>query len=285
MLLKFPQDFPGQQMLKIGNRHFAMLKQRRMAEKRRVFLSAHTLIFVLNGYKLLHTDAGTIKVEAGSVFLLRKGFHIMSDIVEDGTDFKSLIIYITDEYISKFLHKYGDQFPSAPQNTAQLVLSLTPQLESFSQQFIQYFSAAPNTIAQLLPLKLFELLLLLMATPQQAAFAGMLQDIAVAPSLDIEWVVRRHLFEPLGVEELAKLSNRSLAAFKRDFQRQFQTSPRKWITSQRLSYAHKLLLNSNKQVAEIGQECGFEHIPHFISLFRQQYGQTPQAFRSKTAII
>ncbi|RAJ83083.1 AraC-like DNA-binding protein [Chitinophaga dinghuensis] len=285
MLLKFPQDFPGQQMLKVGNRHFAMLKQRRMAEKRRIFLREHTLIFVLNGYKLLHTDEGTIKVEAGSVFFVRKGFHILSDIVEDGTDFKSLLIYLSDDHISKFLHKYGDQFPAPPQNTAQMVFPLTPSLETFSQQFMQYFSAAPSTLGPLLPLKLFELLLLLLATPQQTAFAGLLQDIAAAPSLDIEWVVRRHLFEPLGLDELAKLSNRSLAAFKRDFQRHFQTSPRKWITTQRLAYAHKLLLNSDKQVAEIGLECGFEHIPHFISLFRQQYGLTPQAFRAKSATI
>ncbi|WP_291907483.1 helix-turn-helix transcriptional regulator [Chitinophaga sp. CB10] len=285
MLLKFPQDFPGQQLLKVGNTHYAMLKQRRMAEKRRVFLKENILIFVINGYKLLHANDTAIKVEAGSVFILRKGFHILSDIVEDGTDFKSLLIYFTDEQVSRFIHKYGARFPAAGAPASHLVIPINPALDGFREQYLQYFSTAPATMAELLPLKVFELLLLLLATPQKNQVAALLHDIASGSAPNIEWVVKRHLFEPLTLPELAKLANRSLAAFKRDFQQHFHASPRQWITAERLKYAHTLLLNSPLHITEISQECGFEHTPHFISLFRKQYGTTPQALRTKTVMI
>ncbi|SHK85939.1 AraC-type transcriptional regulator N-terminus [Chitinophaga jiangningensis] len=285
MLLKFPQDFPGQQLLKLGNTHYAMLKQRRMAEKRRVFLKENTLIFVLNGYKILHTNDTSIEVAAGSVFILRKGFHILSDIVEDGTDFKSLLIYFTDEQVSRFIHKYGAHFPATGSPVANLVIPITTALNSFQEQYLQYFTAPPATIGELLPLKVFELLLLLLATPQKTQVAAMLHDIANGSAPNIDWVVKHHLFEPLTLPELARLSNRSLAAFKRDFQQHFQSSPRQWITAERLKYAHTLLLNSQLQITEISLECGFEHTPHFISLFRKQYGTTPQAMRTKNVMI
>ncbi|MFB6455063.1 helix-turn-helix transcriptional regulator [Chitinophaga sp. Hz27] len=286
MLLKFPQDFPGQQVLKAGNVHYSMLKQRRMAEKRRIFLKENTLIFVINGYKILHTEQASVRVEAGSVVLVRSGFHILSDIVEDGTDFKSLLIYFSDEDVSRFAHKYHSLFTGTQATTQQqLVVPITSHLDNFRETYIRYFQSPPHHLSAILSLKKFELFLLLMETPQQQAVAAFLQSISNVQPPEIEWVVRRHLFEPLTLPELAQLSNRSLAAFKRDFQQHFGTSPRKWIISQRLLHAYNLLFNSPLQVAEISLECGFEHTPHFISLFRQQYGDTPQALRSKSAII
>ncbi|NIG53305.1 helix-turn-helix transcriptional regulator [Chitinophaga sp. Cy-1792] len=285
MLLKFPQDFPGQQILK-ADVHYAMLKQRRMAEKRRIFLKENLLIFVINGYKILHTETASVRVEAGSVFLLRRGFHILSDIVEDGTDFKSLLIYFSDEDVSRFTHKYHHLFSGVTASTAQhLVIPLTSYLDDFRETYLRYFQSPPDHLSSILSLKKFELFLLLMETPQQQTVATFLQAISTLQPPEIEWVVRRHIFEPLTLPELARLSNRSLAAFKRDFQQHFGTSPRKWITTQRMLHARNLLFNSPLQIAEISLECGYEHTPHFISLFKQQYGETPQALRSKNAII
>ena len=127
--------------------------------------------------------------------------------------------------------------------------------------------------------------LLLLAGPRQQSVLAFMQQVVYAQPRDIAYIVKQHLFQPLTVAELAKLSGRSLASFKRDFQQQYQCAPKRWINGQRLSYAQTLLQTTSKQVAEIAVECGFESIPHFIRIFKQTYGFTPNSGRAKKAMI
>jgi AraC-like DNA-binding protein len=110
---------------------------------------------------------------------------------------------------------------------------------------------------------------------------ALLQNIAFGQPYDIDFIVRKHLLQPLSLEELAKLSGRSLASFKRDFQQQYNSAPKKWINDQRLEHARLLLQHSHKNVSEIAMECGFENIPHFIRIFKQKFGLTPNSVRTQ----
>ncbi|TWF45625.1 AraC-type transcriptional regulator [Chitinophaga polysaccharea] len=285
MLLKFPKDQDGQQILKAGNTHFAMLKQRSMADKRTIFLKENVIIFVLSGYKLLHFDQQTVKAEAGSLLLMKRGFYVMSDFVEEGLQFKSLLLYFSDELLRRFLHKFNYITSQKAATTDHLVIPINPLMEAFREQYTHYFHQEPATLSALLPVKLYELFLLLLATPQQSTILAFLQQIVYAQPQDLAFMVRQHLFQPLTLEEMARLSGRSLASFKRDFQQQFHTSPRKWINEQRLSYAHTLLQTTPLQVAEIALSCGFESTSHFIRIFKQTYGATPNHTRAKKAMI
>jgi len=285
MLLKFPKDQDGQQILKAGNMHFAMLKQRGMASKRTIFLKENVMIFVLSGHKLLHFDRHTAKVEAGSLLLMKRGFYVMSDFVEEGLNFKSLLLYFSDEQLRRFLHKFNYTTPAKATAGDHLTLPINPLLEAFREQYLAYFSQEPSNLAALLSVKLYEIFLLLLATPQQASVLAFMQQIVYAQPSDIAFVVKQHLFQPLTLPEMARLSGRSLASFKRDFQQQYQMAPRRWINEQRLAYAQTLLQSTQKHVAEIAQECGFESTSHFIRIFKQTYGITPNSERAKKAII
>jgi transcriptional regulator GlxA family with amidase domain len=148
-----------------------------------------------------------------------------------------------------------------------------------------YFGKTVAGLENILQLKLQELLLLLLAGSHKKQVLNFLQNIAFGQPLDIDYIVRKHLFQPLTLEELAKLSGRSLASFKRDFQQQYQSSPKKWINDQRLEHARMMLHHSNKQVSEVAMECGFDNVPHFIRIFKQKYGTTPNSARTKNAII
>jgi AraC-like DNA-binding protein len=148
-----------------------------------------------------------------------------------------------------------------------------------------YFGKTVDGLETILQLKLQEVLLLLLAGSHRSQVLQFLQSIVFGQPLNIDYIVRKHLFQPLTLEELAKLSGRSLASFKRDFQQQFQSSPKKWINDQRLEHARMLLHHSGKQVSEIAMECGFDNIPHFIRIFKQKYGITPNSTRAKNAII
>ncbi len=87
----------------------------------------------------------------------------------------------------------------------------------------------------------------------------------------------------LKTEQYAQLCNRSLSAFKRDFQKIMHTTPGKWLLEKRLNHALQLLLNSGKNVNEVAFESGFENASHFTRSFKERYLVTPSEMR-KTKI-
>lgn len=287
MLLRFPVSLkaPNAEVLQIGDTPFARYKQATAAGKRTSFITEHTLIFVLQGHKLLHIEEQTHTAEAGHIVLMKRGIYVMSEFIPDGLNYEALLLFFTDEFVKKFLHTHRLTANKTSESTAHIVLPTNELLDAFKTQFMGYFGKTMNTLESILPLKLHELMLLLLEGPQRQQVLGFLQSIVFGQPPDIDYIVRKHLLQPLSLEELAKLSGRSLASFKRDFQQQYNSAPKKWINEQRLEHARMLLLHSNKQVAEVGMECGFENIPHFIRIYKQKYGITPNTSRAKKAII
>jgi len=136
----------------------------------------------------------------------------------------------------------------------------------------------------LLQLKLEELFLLLISGSHGNEVRAWIQNAVHNQPLDIEYVMRQYLFQPLTLNELAELSGRSLASFKRDFQDRFAGSPRKWILQQRLQHAQMLLSNTDQNIVEVALASGFESAPYFSRAFRQAFGETPHVWRANSAI-
>nr|WP_295935077.1 AraC family transcriptional regulator [uncultured Dyadobacter sp.] len=83
----------------------------------------------------------------------------------------------------------------------------------------------------------------------------------------------------LSLSEFARISNRSLATFKREFKATFYVSPGKWLITRRLDYAQLLLFTTRKSINEITLESGFENTSHFSRVFKERFGTSPLHFR------
>ena len=94
-------------------------------------------------------------------------------------------------------------------------------------------------------------------------------------------VVYENIFNDISVEMLAEQTNRSLTSFKKEFKRLFNAPPHRWIIEQRLDRAKIMLSSTSRTVSEIGAECAFANISHFIKLFKQRYHETPASFRRR----
>ncbi|GAA0554052.1 helix-turn-helix domain-containing protein [Chitinophaga japonensis] len=287
MLLRFPQsiDKCDEDVLQSATVPIARYRQATAAGRRTSFITEHTLLFVLQGHKLLHIGDQTYTAEAGHLLFMKRGIYTLSEFVPGGLDYQVLLLFFTDDLLKKFLHNYGFATTKTVTAATHLVLPSNELLDSFKTQFMEYFGKRIDGLESILQLKQQELLLLLLSGPQRQEVLAFLQGIVFGQPLDVGYIVKTHLFQPLTLEELAKLSGRSLASFKRDFQQQFRCPPKKWINEQRLAHARMLLQHTDKQVAEIALECGFENIPHFIRIFKQEYGITPNADRAKKAIV
>ena len=87
----------------------------------------------------------------------------------------------------------------------------------------------------------------------------------------------------LALDAFAKLANRSLSAFKRDFEKIYGMPPGKWLMGKRLNHALHLLTNMGKTVSEAAFESGFESPAHFSRSFRQRSGASPVDVKKQPA--
>ena len=83
------------------------------------------------------------------------------------------------------------------------------------------------------------------------------------------------------IEHFAKLTGRSLAAFKsEDFSQVFQTSATQMVAEKK--DWKKRTISSNKKSEsqpEIYLELGFENLSHFYTSFKQKFGATPASIQ------
>lgn len=286
MLTRFPSfaQEHNDDVLRSDTLPFARFRETGTDRKKVNFIKEHTIIFVIQGQKFVHFNDYSYTAQNTHLLFLKRGIYTVSEFVPNDVQYESLMIFFTDDFLKNFLLTHHLTTSTASSTPAYLVLPTNDLLNNLKANFIHYFGKTIDRLDTILQLKLQELLLLLLAGPLKQQVLPFIQSIVFGTPPDIEYTVRTHLFHPLSVEDLAKLSNRSLASFKRDFQKQFNAPPKKWINEQRLAHARVLLQNTNKQVSEVAIECGYENIPHFIRSYKKEYNTTPNTDRSKRAI-
>lgn len=283
MLIKFPQitnDIFDSSFIVFGDRPFAKHNiVTKSIGKQLGFLTEHSLMFIIQGEKYFHFEDKTICVNSNEIILLKRGIYTISEFIPDKGCFEALIIFIPDKFLQTIYSQ--NKIANNDSGTTYIKLYSNKLLQQFQSQYLNYFGENFQVKQQLLQLKLQELFLLLQNSNSSKEVNLFLSSCLNKEGIDIEYIVKSNLFLPLSIEDYAKLCMRSLASFKRDFKKQFNTSPKQWINQQRILYAVSLLNSSNKTVNEICFECGFENTSHFIKLFKNQIGFTPNVSRAK----
>ena len=57
------------------------------------------------------------------------------------------------------------------------------------------------------------------------------------------------------------------------------SAPRKYVNRIRIQHAAMLLAGTDRDIAGVARDCGFENLSYFHRLFRHQYGSTPRGYR------
>lgn len=92
--------------------------------------------------------------------------------------------------------------------------------------------------------------------------------------------IEEHLKYPdFSVEQLAEMVGVTSRTLQRKIPTLVDLSPKVLIKTVRLKKAYQLLMETDRLIAEIAQECGFEHSNYFSVQFKQQYGTSPSHIR------
>ncbi len=239
------------------------------------------LVYVTSGTKTWITPEGEFPTSQGDAVYCKKGACIMKNFYE--SDFCALIFFFPKTFIHEVVFEYQIDLTriseERPVDFHVLPINIDINLKLFFETVATYFSQDLSPSVHLLKLKFKELVLQILTTdfntPLKKYFLSTLKE----SKENIESVMRKNLLFNLTIEDYAKLCNRSLSSFKRDFKQTFGISPLQWLIEERLKYAKTRLLTTDESINDIAFHSGFETTPHFIRSFKKHYGLSPLRFR------
>ena len=239
------------------------------------------IFHVVDGRKVWHTPQGSFEFQKGSCVFIQKGASIIEQFFDIG--FCLVLFFIPDQFICDTLKSRSS--PMRPLDKpfgTVMELNANPQLEAFFISMGSYFSSAKDPDSGLLELKFRELILTLADDPHNAELLSYFCALMHEPKMvSLQRIMNDNYCFNLTLEQYAVLCNRSLSAFKRDFQEIMQTTPGKWLLEKRLSHALALLASKEKNINEIAFESGFENASHFSRSFKDRFQSTPSAYRKQ----
>jgi len=271
------------QSLKIQDMTFVAYRNQDPPLKNEVFFEEHAVIFVLEGEKKFVSATQTIHVRKGNIVFIRRGYYLMQETID--TNYRSLVFFFNEKLLKEFVGQHVELFENTllrnEENSTLLVFEITESLNKFTESIFPYFNLKTQYLNHFLRLKLQELLLHLLEIDASGQFKNILFSLYKGEKVDLEYLMQSYYLKLLSIDELSRLSGRSLSAFKRDFQEKFDTSPAHWIKNKRLEYAGLQLDNTHKYVSEISLEIGYESVSHFIKAFKEKFGKTPGGMGEK----
>ena len=249
--------------------------------------------YVLSGTKYIYCNDYSYSIEEGSVFVLDAGFHYEENVVGSNGRYEQIVFFLSSQRLQQVIFglniNYGLSFVS--HHSCIKCISRNFSFAQASTPIRNFFVGIDlslrnsgllhNDIGQCI--KLNELVYLLLSEEDGCIRRKILRS-SDADSGQFINTIYENIFKDISVETLAELTNRSLTSFKKEFKRLFDAPPHRWIIEQRLDRAKIMLASTNRTVSEIGAECAFTNISHFIKLFKQRYNQTPASFRRQKSI-
>ncbi|QEC41505.1 helix-turn-helix domain-containing protein [Pseudobacter ginsenosidimutans] len=241
------------------------------------------VLYVMEGRKVWHTPHGSYDLQKGSCVFVRKGASIVEQFNE--TEFCFVLFFLPDAFICDVLKsKPGEKIRPAGKLDPVIPIHNSTAAEAYFLSLMPYFRPSYQPDPLLLELKFRELVLLIAENPANEQLLSWFCSLMNEPQIVLQRVMEDNFCFNLKLEDYARLSARSLSAFKRDFVSLFNTTPGKWLMDKRLYHARHLLTSQAKTVAEAAFESGFENPSHFSRVFKQKFGSSPVNVRDVQVI-
>lgn len=257
---------------------------------RSLSLSRYAIGYVLRGTMYIYDGDRRRTLNRGDVFYLSVGHHYIEHVPENGQSFEQIFYYYTPADLQRILLHlnitYGLNISNEHsceecRNRAHVSMPAWNSLRNFfinTNNYLRDEDFHHDETAE--NIKMTELIYLI-ASHEDCCIKNKLLSNVDSARENFEQVVYDHIFKDISIEELSKLTNRSLTSFKKEFRRHFQMPPHKWFIRQRLMHSRLLLISTSKSISEIGIECTFPNTSHFIKLFKKEYLMTPATYRNR----
>lgn len=238
--------------------------------------------YIVSGETELISPQNRHTFKAGDFAFTKKGSIITQTKAHD--NFCELIIFIPDHFIKSVIQKHAITFPKfIPDQKSDTVIQLSTNeiIITYFHSLFNYFNSPKPPPGSLLKLKFEELILHILSDNDNLPLKFYFHDICKSSKPSIKTIMEANFPHKLSLGEFATLCGRSLSTFKAEFKSLYNTTPGNWLREKRLQYGRYLLETTDKNIAEVMFESGFENESHFIRLFKGRYGLPPGKYQSQ----
>lgn len=251
-----------------------------------VYNHFNQIAFTLQGAKIFHLGTQCRSMTEETTHFAKKGAWKQENA---DLQWELLAFYLPDEFLCSF-YKENYQLLQVkdlkdPPGEQLISIKINEATRAFFYSVLPYFKQQPPPSANLLELKFKELLFNILSNPDNndlLAYVHYLSEYHKPPLRDI---MEANFYYNLSIAEFARIAQRSVSSFKRDFEVLYHTTPGKWLTDKRLNYAKHFLETSAKNINEIVYGSGFENVSHFSRVFKEKFGTAPLQYRKKIKMI
>lgn len=252
-------------------------------EKFQFLTDLHFIVYIVSGKKDWFASNKTYETKQGDALFLRKGVYTTRQYFEE--DNCVLLFFMNDDFIRNFMLENNSILTLGKEGTVHdqiFEIDVNDVLKSLFDSVFNYLKMGADIPRNLVEIKFKELLFNIVLNPKNKKPAEFFTSLNQANKTNLDHVMMKNFQHDLQLEEFARLSGRSLSAFKRDFKSLYRQSPGKWLMDRRLEYARALLLGSDLNVTEICYESGFRNSTHFNRAFKDKYQLPPKQFRMQS---
>lgn len=223
----------------------------------------------------METVGQTITMTGGDVLLIGKnqaGTLIKTPL--PGANYETIVISLQEDLMRNIALEEKIEADRKYIGPPNLLIPVNEFLQGYFQSIVPYARSSGAAMTDEMGiLKVKEgVKLLLLAMP---ALRNFLFDFSEPHKIDLEKFMLRNFHFNLPVEKFAQLTGRSLAGFKRDFQKTFAMAPRQWLQDKRLTEARRLIEHQHRKPSNIYLDLGFESLSHFSHSFKKKFGKAP----------
>lgn len=241
--------------------------------KTEVMFEHHILVWFISGEtKIIQADA-TYTFNAGDTFLIpRNQLATVINYPKDGLPHKAVAMHLTKERLKDFYSRHK-AVGKVQLHSKVYRFSKHPLLESCLASLIPYFDLGDNLPPDIAAIKIEEAISILRST--DISVDGLLTDFEEPGKINLSDFMERHFMFNMTLDRFGYLTGRSLATFRRDFKKIYNTTPQKWLTEKRLDLAHYHIAEKQRKPIDVYFEVGFENLSHFSHAFKNHFGYPP----------
>ncbi|WP_316835002.1 AraC family transcriptional regulator [Pedobacter nutrimenti] len=237
----------------------------------------HVLLYLYSGEQVIEDRNKKITIKAGECAFIRRNHRLMMYKNSKGNElYKGISLTFNRSLLREFYGKlHKSDLPEKVAASDKNVFRIEPRADitSLFQSLVPYFEDNIKPTEGVAHLKLLEGIYALLNNSD--IFFPILFDFTEPWKIDLMEFMNDNFMDDLSMEQIAAYTGRSLATFKRDFQKISNLSPQKWLIKKRLEAAYVKLKEEGKKVQEVCVEVGFKNPSHFSTAFKKQYGFPP----------
>ena len=236
-----------------------------------------------------YSISGTMEVYAGEkkhtsrvgefALITRNQLAKFTKTPPSGGVFKMVSVIFDQQTLRDFSTEYGYTADKRKTRHGILLLHDSTLYKSYVDSIESYQDMVESGNSDMIRLKVKELLLLIMKI--NPGMKDVLFDFTEPGKIDLEAFMNKNFHFNVGMNRFAYLTGRSLATFKRDFNKIYHTPPNRWLQKRRLQEAFYLIKEKGRKPSDVYIEVGFENLSHFSYSFKQTFGVAPSGIGSR----